>query len=183
MSYCVEKDVMVPMRDGQTLATDLWIPDGGPAPTLLVRTPYGKDVLNLLANALNTQALLEAGYAVGFQDCRGTYRSNGTFTPMVHEPHDGTDTVSWICQQPWSDGNVGTFGASYLGFTQWATAAAAPAGLRAIAPTVTTTDYYSAPWYSDGGAFSLHMALWWSTVIAFLDAQRSLAAGTGGPRR
>ena len=179
MSYRIDKDVMVPMRDGQTLATDVWVPDGGPVPTLLVRTPYGKDVPNLLANALNTQALLEAGYAVVFQDCRGTYRSGGAFLPMVHEPSDGADTVAWLCQQAWSDGNVGTIGASYLGFTQWATATQAPVGLRAIAPAVTTTDYYSAPWYSDGGALSLHMALWWSTLMAFLDAQRSLAGGTG----
>ena len=182
-SYRVDKDVMVPMRDGQTLATDLWIPDGGPAPALLVRTPYGKDVPNLLGNSINFQALLEAGYAVTHQDVRGTYRSNGEFTPMVDEPSDGADTVGWIAEQPWSDGNVGTFGASYLGWVQWATASEAPAGLRAIAPAVTTSDYYTAPWYSDGGAFSLHMSLWWSTLMSFFGAQRSLAAGTGGVDR
>lgn len=180
MSYRVEKDVMVAMRDGQILATDLWIPDGAPAPTLLVRTPYGH-VPNLLGNSLNIQALLEAGYAVVFQDCRGTYRSNGEFTPLVDEPCDGADAVDWIGRQPWCDGNVGGFGASYLGFTQWAMAAKAPAALQAIAPTVTTADHYTSPWYSDGGAFSLQMSLWWSTVMALLGAQRSLAAGDGGP--
>ncbi|MBC8091509.1 MAG: CocE/NonD family hydrolase [Pseudonocardia sp.] len=180
MSYRIEKDVKVQMRDGQMLATDLWIPDGGPAPTLLVRTPYGKDVPNLLANALNVGALLEAGYAVVFQDGRGTYRSGGEFTPMVYEPEDGADTVAWLHEQPWCDGNVGTYGASYLGFVQWALASQAPSGLKAIAPTVTTTDYYTSPWYSDGGALSLHMSLWWSTLLGFLDAQRALAAGTGG---
>lgn len=100
MGYRVEKNVMVPMRDGEALATDLCIPDSGPAPTLLVRTPYGKDVPNLLANSLNTQALIEAGYAVVFQDCRGTYRSGGTFTPMGHDPDDGTDTVGWPRRHP-----------------------------------------------------------------------------------
>lgn len=180
MSYRVEKDVMVPMHDGTALATDVWVPDGDPAPALLVRTPYGKDVPNQLGNALNFQALLEAGYAVVHQDCRGTFRSGGHFIPMVHEPEDGADTVDWIRHQPWCDGNVAGFGASYLGFTQWAMASRAPAGLKAIAPTVTTADYYTAPWYSEGGAFSLHMSLWWSTVITLVDAQRSLAAGTGG---
>ena len=180
-SYRIEKDVMVPMRDGQTLATDLWIPDGGPVPTLLVRTPYGKDVPNLLGNSINFQALLEAGYAVAHQDIRGTYRSNGEFTPMVDEPSDGADTVDWLGRQPWCDGNVGTFGASYLGWVQWATASEAPPGLRAIAPAVTTSDYYTAPWYSEGGAFSLHMSLWWSTLMSFFGAQRALAAGIGGP--
>ncbi len=65
MSYRVEKDVMVPMPDGQTLATDLWIPDGGPAPALLVRTPYGKDVPNLLGNTLSIQALVKHGERPG----------------------------------------------------------------------------------------------------------------------
>ncbi|MTD55252.1 CocE/NonD family hydrolase [Amycolatopsis pithecellobii] len=175
MSYRVEKDVPVPMRDGHTLSTDLWIPDTHPAPTLLVRTPYGKDVPNLLANSLNTQALLEAGYAVVFQDCRGTSRSGGAFTPLVNEPADGADTVDWVSRQAWCDGTVGTFGASYLGMTQWATASQTPAALKAIAPTVTTTDYYTSPFYSDGGAFSLHLVMWWSTVVAFAGAPRSAA--------
>lgn len=179
-SYEITKDVMVAMRDGHALATDVWVPQARPAPALLVRTPYGKDVPNLLGNALNTHALVEAGYAVVVQDCRGTYRSNGVFTPMVDEPHDGADTVAWIAQQPWCDGTVGTYGASYLGFTQWATASQSPRALKAIAPTVTTSDYYTAPWYSKGGALSLHMSLWWSTLMGLLGAQRSLAAGTGG---
>jgi putative CocE/NonD family hydrolase len=89
---------------------------------------------------------------VVLQDCRGTYRSDGAFAPMVDEPADGADTVDWLCQQAWCDGTVGSFGASYLGFTQWATASQTPAGLKAIALAVTTTDYYTSPFYSDGGA-------------------------------
>ena len=178
MSFRVEKDVMVKTRDGEALATDLWVPDGGPVPTLVVRTPYAKDIPNLLANAIDVPRLVGAGYAVAWQDCRGTGRSGGGFEPMLHEAEDGEDTVAWLGAQPWSDGTVGTFGASYLGWVQWAAASQAPAGLRAIAPTVTTSDYYTAPWYSDGGALSLHMTLWWSTLMGLLRAQRSLAAGT-----
>ena len=49
MSFTVEKDIMVPMRDGVRLATDAWIPAGdGPFPVLLVRLPYGKDMIGLL---------------------------------------------------------------------------------------------------------------------------------------
>lgn len=59
MNCRVEKEVMVSMRDGQALSTDLWIPDGRPAPALLVRTPYGKDVPNLLGNSLTIQASRE----------------------------------------------------------------------------------------------------------------------------
>jgi putative CocE/NonD family hydrolase len=184
MSFRVDKDVMVAMRDGVRLATDAWIPaDGGPGPVLLVRLPYGKDMTTVYANALlpNVFTMVEAGYAVVYQDCRGTHRSGGEFIPMVNEPADGADTVAWLLEQPWCDGNIGTYGLSYLGFVQWATASASD-GLKAIAPAVTTTDYYSTPWYSEGGAVSLHAIQTWSTGMAAVDAQRAAGAGSGDPQ-
>ena len=183
MSFTVEKDIMVPMRDGVALATDTWIPAGGaPGPVLLVRLPYGKDMIGLYAYGLapNMFALLEAGYAVVYQDCRGTFRSGGEFTPMLNEASDGADTVAWLLEQPWCDGQVGTFGASYLGFVQWASASAG-SPLAAIAPAVTTTDYYATPWYSEGGALSLHAIQTWTTTMALAQGQRAMAAGAGDP--
>ena len=184
MSFRVEKDIMVPMRDGVRLATDVWVlAEGGPAPVLLVRLPYGKDMIALHAYGLtpNVFALVEAGYAVVYQDCRGTFRSGGEFTPMVNEPSDGADTVAWLLEQPWCDGNIGTFGMSYLGFVQWASASASD-HLKAIAPAVTTTDYYATPWYSEGGALSLHAIQTWTTLMALSGAQRAMAAGSGDPQ-
>jgi hypothetical protein len=184
MSFTVEKDIMVPMRDGIRLATDAWVPaGGGPAPVLLVRLPYGKDLINLYAYGLvpNIFALIEAGYAVAVQDCRGTFRSGGEFTPMLNEGSDGADTVSWLLEQPWCDGSVGTYGPSYLGFVQWASASAGSA-LKAIAPAVTTTDYYATPWYSEGGALSLHAIHSWTTLMALADSRRAVAAGSGDPQ-
>jgi putative CocE/NonD family hydrolase len=100
---------------------------------------------------------------------------------MVNEPSDGADTVAWLLDQPWCDGNIGTYGASYLGFTQWATASACDR-LKAIAPWITTTDYYSTPWYSEGGALSLHAIQTWTTMMALADAQRAMGAGSGDPQ-
>ena len=185
MSFTVEKDIMVPMRDGVRLATDAWIPaGGGPGSVLLVRLPYGKeriryyDAYGLLPNIF---ILIEAGYAVVYQDCRGTFRSGGEFTPMVSEPGDGADTVAWLLEQPWCDGNIGTYGPSYLGFVQWASASASD-HLKAIAPAVTTTDYYTTPWYSEGGALSLHVIQTWTMLMALSDTQRAMAAGSGDPQ-
>jgi putative CocE/NonD family hydrolase len=186
MSFRVDKDVMVAMRDGVELATDTWIPAGdGPFPVLLVRLPYGKDLPALFAVGIapNIFALLEAGYAVVWQDCRGTFRSGGEFVPMAHEAADGADTVSRLHAQPWCDGKIGTYGPSYLGFVQWASVLGAGGperdGLTAIAPAVTTTDYYTTPWYSEGGALSLHSIQTWTTMMALAQAQR---AGGGDPQ-
>src|ERR1700722_13814913 len=139
MEYTVRKDVMVPMRDGVELATDTWIPSGTPAPTLLVRLPYGKDLPALLAYGLvpNVFALVEAGYAVVYQDCRGTFRSGGEFVPMLNEPNDGADTVAWLVRQPWCDGNIGSYGPSYLGIEQRGSVSAGEA-VKAIAAAATT---------------------------------------------
>jgi len=177
----VRKDVMVPMRDGVELATDTWIPAQTPAPTLLVRLPYGKDLPQILAYGLvpNVFALIEAGYAVVYQDCRGTFRSGGEFVPMLNEPNDGADTVDWLLAQSWCDGNIGTYGPSYLGFVQWASAASGK--LKAIAPAVTTTDYYTAPWYSDGGAMSWHTVQSWTATMAMVETLRQVSRGTGDP--
>ena len=85
-------DVRVPMRDGVALAANVWRPAEGKAPALLVRLPYGKDGLMGSGHALmpDTQALLEAGYAVIAQDCRGTHRSEGEFVPhMADQPYWG----------------------------------------------------------------------------------------------
>jgi putative CocE/NonD family hydrolase len=183
MGFRVEKHVMVRMRDGVALATDTWVPDTSPAPTLLVRLPYGKDLTTLLAYGLmpNLFALVEAGYAVVYQDCRGTFRSGGEFVPMLNEPNDGADTIAWLLEQPWCDGNIGTFGASYLGFVQWASASASP-HLKAIAPAVTTTDYYTTPWYSEGGALSWHAIQSWSTQMALVETMRAVESGAGDPQ-
>ena len=129
----------------------------------------------------NIFTLIEAGYAVVYQDCRGTFRSGGEFIPMLNEASDGADTVAWLLEQPWCDGNIGTFGPSYLGFVQWASASAS-SPLKAIAPAVTTTDYYTTPWYSEGGALSLHAIQSWTTLMALAEAQRALAAGSGDPQ-
>lgn len=181
MSFRIERNVMVPMRDGVTLATDLWIPDGPPAPVLLVRLPYGKDMAASSPLGPSILQLLDAGYAVAWQDCRGTFRSDGEFTPHVDDPDDGTDTIAWLREQPWCDGNIGGYGASYLGFVQWASASRSPAGLKAIAPMVTTTDYHLTPWYSEGGAVSWHTMWTWVTMQTLAAAQKALAAGAGDP--
>jgi putative CocE/NonD family hydrolase len=183
MSFRVDKDVMVPMRDGVTLATDLWLPDGGPAPVLLVRMAYNKNVFERMMLSLlpHTLAFIEAGYAVVWQDCRGSYGSNGTYRPSLDDAADGADTLEWIRQQPWCDGNIGSYGLSYLGLVQWATASQNPPGLKAIAPAATSADTYLAPWYGPGGALSWSTAWTWVTSMILGFEQYALQGGKGDP--
>lgn len=156
----VEKQlhVRVPMRDGVELCAHVFRPAGaGRCPTLLVRTPYNKgaDITP------NYRAFAERGYAVVVQDVRGRFDSEGAFNPLYQETPDGEDTLKWIIAQPWSNGNVGMFGGSYLGIVQWRLALAGNPHLKAIFPTVSGWDDYLDRFYSPGGALKLGQRLGW----------------------
>ncbi|MBS9376429.1 CocE/NonD family hydrolase [Rhodococcus sp. B50] len=180
MTHLYEIDVKIPMRDAVSLTANVWHPTEGRAPTLLIRIPYGKDMEVAMGDTIpNLTTLLEAGYAVVIQDCRGTGRSDGEFFPHAAERADGEDTIAWIAEQPWSDGTVGMTGTSYMGMVQWEAAGANPPALKAIAPCFATLDKYRTPWYSTGGALSLGLVHWWSAMMYAGDAKRSLAQGTG----
>jgi uncharacterized protein len=84
----------------------------------------------------------------------------------MSEPLDGYDTIEWAARQPWADGQVGTWGSSYMGVTQWLAATQAPPSLKAMAPALTASDYHDG-WTYQGGAFSLGFNLSWTmTALA-----------------
>ncbi|WP_459887439.1 CocE/NonD family hydrolase [Halostagnicola bangensis] len=159
-----ETDVMVEMRDGVELATDIYRPsDDGEYPTLLMRTPYDKTEEGVPGG---TEAAVENGFTVVLQDVRGRFGSEGTFDPFVFEADDGYDTIDWIAKQSWNDGQVGMLGSSYVGMTTWQAALAEPPALEAIAPTITPGDYYEHIKYP-GGAFELASAFGWTIQVTF----------------
>jgi uncharacterized protein len=142
------KDVMVPMRDGVRLASDVYLPrldDGEPrdVPTLLTRTPYSKDANSAAppAGQLARPSMADfghyfaaRGYAVVVQDVRGRYKSEGVWHMLTDDADDGIDTCAWIGQQPWSDERVGMFGTSYPGGLQHIVALARAPELKTVIP-------------------------------------------------
>jgi uncharacterized protein len=171
----VSKDVMVPMRDGIRLATDLHRPgrDGelveGRFPTIVCLTPYDKTERRYTEIA---DFFVPQGYAVVLQDIRDRHRSEGTkeyfHSATPHTGRDGYDTIEWIAAQPWSDGRTGMVGSSYAAITQIRTALEAPPHLTAIWPDVVPTNVYHHQ-TREGGAMQLHM--FWALYIHAADAQ------------
>jgi putative CocE/NonD family hydrolase len=130
----VERDAEISMRDGTILRADVYRPDTPKAlPVLLQRTPYGK----AFANTSFSLMAAERDYVVVVQDTRGRWASEGDGYPFIHEKLDGYDTVEWAARQPWADGQVGMFGMSYVGYTQFAAAVTRPPSLKTIIPGVT----------------------------------------------
>ncbi|WP_424624722.1 CocE/NonD family hydrolase [Achromobacter marplatensis] len=150
-----ERNVMVPMRDGTRLATDVFRPDApGRFPALVNRGPYGKD--DYVASPDHSVWFFPThGYVVLSQDCRARFESEGDYyNPLFQEVQDGYDTVEWAARQPWSNGRVGTTGQSYLGATQYtlATNNPLPPHLQAMAPVSASSDFHQSWVYHTGGA-------------------------------
>jgi putative CocE/NonD family hydrolase len=130
--------VMVPMRDGVKLATDIYRDSTTTkAPVVLMRTPYNK-----AGGKAAAERFAAAGYIAIVQDCRGKFASEGDFVPYNNEGQDGFDAIEWIGKQSWCDGQIGMWGGSYVGATQWQAAVEHPPGLVTITPTATWTSFY-----------------------------------------
>jgi putative CocE/NonD family hydrolase len=163
----VARDVMVAMRDGTHLATDVYRrQEGGPWPTLVHRTAYGKTnpyvVDTLMLSPLDA---VERGYAVVVQDVRGTSASEGVFTGFAQERPDGHDTISWIAEQDWNNGDVGIYGSSYMGVTSSQAIVDAPSALKACIAYITSVNFRES-WIYTGGAFELGFNVRWALMQA-----------------
>jgi putative CocE/NonD family hydrolase len=168
----VYRDVMIPMRDGVKLATDIYRSARKPIalPVILERTPYNKGGISRtektaakpepLSRQSLAMRLVAEGYVMIWQDCRGRYGSEGSFTKYVNEAGDGFDTMQWVVAQEWCNGTIGTMGLSYDAHTQMAAACLAPPGLAAM---VLDSGGFSNAFtcgIRQGGAFEMKQATW-----------------------
>ncbi|MGH2461411.1 MAG: CocE/NonD family hydrolase [Chloroflexota bacterium] len=162
----VDFDVPATMRDGTILRANVYRPGGeGRWPVLLTRLPYGKD-LPLAASMLDPVQAARRGYVVIVQDTRGRFRSDGEWYPFRDEPADGADTIAWAAGLPFADGQVGVYGGSYFGLTQWAAATQKPPALKAMVPFITWADPFNGLSYR-GGAFELGVQASWHLQQGF----------------
>jgi hypothetical protein len=160
----VERDLRIPARDGVVLMADCWSPSTlPPYPTILIRTPYGRNAATGAfgwLTAFCARRFAERGYAVLVQDVRGRFGSGGVFEPFIHEREDGQDTLDWLRAQPWC-GRIGMWGSSYLGIVQWSVAD--DQAIAALMPGITTSDVYDVIF--PDGAFDLGLAIRWISLL------------------
>jgi len=149
---------VVTANDGVSLAGDLYVPSGGgPFPTILIRTPYGKEGKRGYA-----ESFVDAGYAVVVQDTRGKNASGGEFD-ILAEAGDGYVTVARIAEQSWSDGSVGLFGASYLAYAALAAAREGHPAVKAVFAMSGIVGSHQV--LRRGGAFHQGFALPWALAF------------------
>ena len=158
----VRKMVMVPMRDGVKLATDIYLPARNGAvvegrfPVVMSRTPYGRAGSMSECDAKHYVPL---GYAVVRQDTRGRGDSEGIWHWMTDDRQDGYDAIEWVAGQPWCNGKIGMVGCSYVGATQHLAAMSQPPHLTTVIPADPSINHgLGALRY--GGAFRLRVWDW-----------------------
>jgi putative CocE/NonD family hydrolase len=175
----------VPVRDGTRIALDIIRPmrggqlATGKLPVVWMNTPYNR---RLTDNGLTAElypgaamGLVRHGYVVAVADMRGNYASFGKAVAtnrnqwMPWAYWDAYDITEWLAVQPWSDGNIGMWGCSATGHTQWQAAASRPPHLKAIFPLSAPSEYYDWGGITAGDAGRTAPA--WPGAIPELDAR------------
>lgn len=168
--------MFIPVSDGTKLAATIFlpvVPGDTRIPVLLWYLPGHRESIDPRTGALRSYGSPEQikfftshGYAWALVEMRGSGASFGTRqdrSPQIGR--DGKDVIEWLAKQPWSNGNVGMVGASYQGFSQYASAAHRPTGLKAIFPEIAGFDEYSIMFYP-GGIQSIAMSEFAAANIA-----------------
>ena len=124
----VDQKIMMPMRDGIRLATDIYRPKTDEkVPIIFSRTPYNfnswGDGEQKTRTAQRAYDVVKRGYAYVVQNERGRYFSEGEWDILGVPLTDGYDAFSWMKDQPWSNGKIGTYGCSSTAEWQMAVAA------------------------------------------------------------
>lgn len=167
----LEEKVMMPMRDGVRLATDIYRPKTDEkVPIIFSRTPYnfnswgdGKERTRTMERAYEA---LKHGYAYVVQNERGRYFSEGEWDILGVPLTDGYDAFSWMAEQEWSNGKIGTLGCSSTAEWQMAVAALDHPSHAAMVPQgygagvgVVGSYFEQGNWYR-GGAEQLLFHAW-----------------------
>ncbi len=170
-----EENLMVPMRDGVRLATDIYRPsrEGAlvtqPLPIVVHRTPYDKKRPSSVASA---EYFASHGFVSVVQDARGRFASEGVFTKYIGEGEDGYDTVEYLATLPYGNGKVAMYGTSYAAHAQANAAKLRPPHLETI---IVNMGGLSNGWdhkIRNHGAFEMQQLTW---------AFRNLASETKDP--
>ncbi|MER1956099.1 MAG: CocE/NonD family hydrolase [Solibacillus sp.] len=164
----VIEDVFIEMNDGVKLASRIYRPnDVNRYPVLLARTTYNSGAFSSKEYGDYRELglkMAKKGYVVVIQDVRGLYGSEGEWRLFKDDASDGYQTVIWLNEQAWSNGNVGVFGKSAPGMTANLLATTNPPGLKAAFVQMAPSEFYEEV-IAEGGIYRHELATRWMYFI------------------
>ena len=160
-SVDIYKNRTLVTEEGITLSSRIFKPrELEKAPTILVRIPLTYSLTDSLKTELVGRFWSTRGYVVVIQGTRGRYRSSGEFYPLIHERKDGLETLKWLRNQSWFDGDLFMWGSSSFAHTQWAISNSTDPKIKAYFMHIGSSNFKEM--FYPGGAFSLASALYWT---------------------
>lgn len=168
--------IFIPMRDGSKLATDFYFPckETKKLPCLLVRSPAGRNN----PYALMFVPLLKDGYTIAIQETRSVKDPEGKTLPYESdgwgEKQDGYDTVKFLEKSSYTNGKIGTIGASAMGITQLLMAPTNPPGLGAQYISFATSDLFNQAMYEGGELCKDQVEKWLAIYAKHPDVYRTI---------
>lgn len=155
----MDRDIAISIQNEIVLKADIYRPkQQGKYPALILRTPYGKRN-HEHGYAQIARFFAGQGFVFIVQDVRGKGASQELFYPHKNEAFDGSETISWAIQQPWSDGQIGLFGFSYPGVAAWQAAMKTTKAICTIIPWFSSSHPY-ATWYDKGVPYLKQLLFW-----------------------
>ena len=178
----IERDVMVEMRDGVRLATDLYFParDGlplpGKFPAVFHRTPYDKS--DVERNGNYGRFFAQRGYVAVYQDCRGTFQSEGDVNFLLPEAEDGLRRLAVDRPAALEQRQGGVVGHLVVGLDANGHGALGPTNLKAMVVNMSGADAHESS-VRHGGALELRFLAWafWHSAA---NTQRALKSRSSG---
>lgn len=154
-NYIIQDSVTITTRDNSKLSAILIRPRNAPnsLPTVFV--------FNIYASSRDKATAIKAaknGYAGIVVNTRGKLQNSQSVDPFEHDAKDAYDIIDWISKQSWSNGKVGMYGGSYLGFAQWASLKYFHPALKTIVPQVAVGIGIDYP--MDNNVFMSYMLRW-----------------------
>lgn len=165
----IKNEVMIPMRDGVKLYTEIYIPKNinEPLPIIINRTPYQTAGYAEIAFSKGYKPLVEDGYIFVFQDIRGCFKSGGKFIMLnlknvrtdenfIDESTDAYDTFEWLIKNvDNNNGRIGIVGTSYDAWLSLAAAINPHPSLKAVIEEASPADMFLGDDFHHNGAFRL----------------------------
>lgn len=154
--YYIQDNILIPIKSGIDISATIVRKKNNtqPLPVVLFYTTYYQGE----GDSFFAKLSADRDYVGIVAYARGIRTDINHYSPYENEQTDIYDIIDWISKQEWCNGNVGMYGGSYTGFSQWATVKNIHPALKTIVPQVAVMPGYDTPMENN---VQMNLGLYW----------------------